>query len=55
MRYVVIGSSAAGINAIRELRKFDKEGEIVLKYAQRMAAMEKGLQEELRNEKQLMR
>jgi len=32
-----------------------KEGEIVLKYAQRMAAMEKGLQEELRNEKQLMR
>ena len=30
MRYVVIGSSAAGINAIRELRKFDKEGEVVL-------------------------
>ncbi len=30
MKYVIIGSSAAGINAIRELRKFDKEGEIVL-------------------------
>ncbi|MBR2770215.1 MAG: NAD(P)/FAD-dependent oxidoreductase [Solobacterium sp.] len=30
MRYVIIGSSAAGINAIRELRKFDKEGEVVL-------------------------
>ena len=30
MRYVVIGSSAAGINAIRELRKFDKEGEVIL-------------------------
>ena len=30
MRYVVIGSSAAGINAIWELRKFDKEGEVVL-------------------------
>ncbi len=30
MRYVIIGSSAAGINAIRELRKYDREGEIVL-------------------------
>ncbi len=30
MRYVVIGSSAAGINAIRELRKTDPKGEIIL-------------------------
>ncbi|MBR2794879.1 MAG: NAD(P)/FAD-dependent oxidoreductase [Solobacterium sp.] len=30
MRYVIIGSSAAGINAIRELRKFDQEGEVIL-------------------------
>ena len=30
MRYVIIGSSAAGINAIRELRKIDKDGEIIL-------------------------
>ncbi len=30
MRYVVIGSSAAGINAIRELRKTDSKGEIIL-------------------------
>ena len=30
MRYIIIGSSAAGINAIRELRKFDKEGEVIL-------------------------
>ncbi|MCR5100875.1 MAG: FAD-dependent oxidoreductase [Butyrivibrio sp.] len=30
MRYVIIGSSAAGINAIRELRKIDDEGEIIL-------------------------
>lgn len=30
MKYVVIGSSAAGINAIRELRKLDKTAEIVL-------------------------
>ena len=30
MRYVIIGSSAAGINAVRELRKYDREGEIVL-------------------------
>ncbi len=30
MKYVIIGSSAAGVNAIRELRKFDKEGEVVL-------------------------
>ncbi len=30
MRYVVIGSSAAGINAIRELRKTDPRGEIIL-------------------------
>lgn len=30
MKYVVLGSSAAGVNAIRELRKLDKNGEIVL-------------------------
>ncbi len=30
MRYVIIGSSAAGVNAIRELRKTDKDGEIIL-------------------------
>mgnify|MGYP003291928498 CR=1 FL=1 len=30
MKYVVIGSSAAGINGIRELRKQDKTAEIVL-------------------------
>ncbi len=30
MRYVVLGSSAAGINGVRELRKIDKESEIVL-------------------------
>ena len=30
MRYVVIGASAAGINGIRELRKLDKDCEIVL-------------------------
>ena len=30
MEYVVIGSSAAGINGIRELRKLDKTAEIVL-------------------------
>ncbi|MBQ1311088.1 MAG: NAD(P)/FAD-dependent oxidoreductase [Blautia sp.] len=30
MKYVIIGSSAAGINAIRELRKYDQEGEVVL-------------------------
>ncbi len=30
MRYVIIGSSAAGINAIRELRKIDKQGEVIL-------------------------
>ena len=30
MRYVIIGSSAAGINAIRELRKIDKKGEVTL-------------------------
>lgn len=30
MRYVILGSSAAGINAIRELRKLDKDSEIVL-------------------------
>lgn len=29
-KYVVIGSSAAGINGIRELRKYDREAEIVL-------------------------
>lgn len=30
MKYVVIGASAAGISSIRELRKLDKESEIVL-------------------------
>ena len=30
MKYVVLGSSAAGINAVRELRKLDGQGEIVL-------------------------
>ena len=30
MKYVIIGSSAAGINAVRELRKTDPAGEIVL-------------------------
>lgn len=30
MRYVVLGSSAAGMNAVRELRKLDKAGEIIL-------------------------
>ena len=30
MKYVVLGSSAAGINGIRELRKLDKESEIIL-------------------------
>lgn len=30
MKYVVIGSSAAGVNGIRELRKLDKDAEIVL-------------------------
>ena len=30
MRYVVIGASAAGINAVRELRKLDSESEIIL-------------------------
>lgn len=30
MKYVVLGSSAAGINGVRELRKLDKECEIVL-------------------------
>ena len=30
MRYVVIGASAAGINGVRELRKLDKESEIIL-------------------------
>lgn len=30
MKYVVLGASAAGINAIRELRKLDKDAEIVL-------------------------
>lgn len=30
MKYVVIGASAAGISAIRELRKLDRESEIVL-------------------------
>lgn len=30
MKYVIIGSSAAGVNAVRELRKYDQEGEIVL-------------------------
>lgn len=30
MKYVVLGSSAAGVNGVRELRKLDKECEIVL-------------------------
>jgi NAD(P)H-nitrite reductase large subunit len=30
MKYVVIGSSAAGVNGVRELRKLDKDCEIVL-------------------------
>mgnify|MGYP007092168159 CR=1 FL=1 len=30
MRYVVLGSSAAGVNGGRELRKLDKDCEIVL-------------------------
>lgn len=30
MRYVVIGASAAGVNAVRELRRLDGEGEITL-------------------------
>ena len=30
MRYVVLGSSAAGINAVRELRRLDQDAEIVL-------------------------
>ena len=30
MKYVILGASAAGVNAVRELRKFDKDGEIVL-------------------------
>ena len=30
MKYVVLGSSAAGINGVRELRKLDKDSEIVL-------------------------
>jgi len=30
MKYVILGSSAAGLNAARELRKYDQEGEIVL-------------------------
>lgn len=30
MKYVVLGSSAAGINGVRELRKLDHESEIVL-------------------------
>ncbi len=30
MKYVVLGASAAGMNAVRELRKLDQNGEIVL-------------------------
>lgn len=30
MKYVVLGSSAAGVNGVRELRKLDNESEIVL-------------------------
>ena len=30
MKYVIIGSSAAGVNGARELRRLDKEGQIVL-------------------------
>ena len=29
-KYVIIGSSAAGVNAIRELRRLDKDCQIVL-------------------------
>ena len=38
MRYVVIGASAAGINGIKELRKLDKESEIILEDAKRNAS-----------------
>ena len=30
MTYIVIGSSAAGVNAVRELRKRDRDAEIIL-------------------------
>lgn len=30
MRYVILGASAAGINAAREIRKLDKQGKIIL-------------------------
>ena len=30
MKYVVLGSSAAGVNGVRELRKIDKNCEIIL-------------------------
>lgn len=30
MKYLILGSSAAGINAARELRKLDKDGEIIV-------------------------
>ena len=30
MRYVVLGSSAAGVNGVRELRKLDKNSEIIM-------------------------
>jgi len=35
MKYVVIGSSAAGVNGVREIRKRDKDGEIILISADR--------------------
>ena len=30
MKYVVLGASAAGISGVREIRRLDRDGEIVL-------------------------
>ncbi|MBR5578363.1 MAG: NAD(P)/FAD-dependent oxidoreductase, partial [Lachnospiraceae bacterium] len=30
MRYVILGASASGINAAKEIRRLDKKGEIIL-------------------------
>ena len=30
MKYVILGASAAGVNAVREIRKLDPQGKIVL-------------------------
>ena len=30
MKYVILGSSAAGVNAAKEIRRVDKGGEIVM-------------------------